>query len=141
MFQSAGGPAWGKESLLASTVDHYADLRGPDGRRPLVVVNACQTGQIGYSLTGLGGFATAFLGAREGTGDTRGKAGAFVGALWSVGDQPASTFVAALYEELKKGRTIAQASGAARAAAKDAGEGSWLAYTVYAHPNLKVQFQ
>jgi hypothetical protein len=49
-------------------------------RRPIVVLNACQIGRIGYQLTGIGGFAKAFL--------ERG-AGAFVGSLWSVGDHPA----------------------------------------------------
>jgi len=140
IFQTPQGATWGKESLLASTVDQFADLRGPDGNRPLVVVNACQTGRLGYSLTGLGGFATAFLGTREGTGDSRGRAGAFIGALWSVGDEPASTFVTELYRELLKGKSIAQASQVARAASRGAAEGSWLAYAVYAHPNLRVRF-
>jgi CHAT domain-containing protein len=138
--QTAGGTTWGKEALLASTVAEFADLRGADGNRPLVVVNACQTGRLGYALTGLGGFATAFLGTREGTGDSRGRAGAFVGALWSVGDQPASSFVSALYRELKADKTIAQAVRVARAEARAAGDGSWLAYAIYAHPKLRVRF-
>ena len=141
IVQTPQGPAWAKESLLASTVALYAgNLRGPDGARPLVVVNACQTGRVGRSLTGIGGFASAFIGTREGSGDSRGRAGAYVGALWSVGDQPATTFVQALYNELKAGRTMSQASRAARQAARAAGEATWLAYTVYAHPLLKVAF-
>ena len=141
IVQTPQGSAWAKESLLASTVALYAgNLRGPDGSRPLVVVNACQTGRVGRSLTGIGGFASAFIGSREGSGDSRGRAGAYVGALWSVGDQPATTFVQALYNELKAGRTMSQASRAARQAARAAGEATWLAYTVYAHPLLKVAF-
>ena len=134
------GQQWNKEVLQASTVEQVANLRGDDGNRPLVVVNACQTGRLGYSLTGLGGFATAFLGTREGTGDSRGRAGAFVGALWSVGDDPASGFVAELYAQLKAGKTMAQATRAARKVAGQAGEGTWLAYTVYAHPHLRLKF-
>ena len=139
VVQTARGAQWNKELLLASTVEQVADLRGMDGNRPLVIVNACQTGRLGYSLTGLGGFATAFLGTREGTGDSRGKAGAFVGALWSVGDDPASGFVAELYAQLLAGKTMSQAARAARKAAAQAGEGTWLAYTVYAHPHLKLR--
>ncbi|MCZ4314080.1 CHAT domain-containing protein [Comamonadaceae bacterium G21597-S1] len=139
VVQTGQGAQWNKEMLLASTVEQVADLRGADGNRPLVIVNACQTGRLGYSLTGLGGFATAFLGTREGTGDSRGKAGAFVGALWSVGDDPASGFVAELYAQLLAGKTMSQAVRAARKAAAQAGEGTWLAYTVYAHPHLKLR--
>ena len=139
VVQTTQGAQWNREMLLASTVEQVADLRGMDGNRPLVIVNACQTGRLGYSLTGLGGFATAFLGTREGTGDSRGKAGAFVGALWSVGDDPASGFVAELYAQLLAGKTMSQAARAARKAAAQAGEGTWLAYTVYAHPHLKLK--
>ena len=49
----------------------------------MVVLNACQVGRTGYQSTSIGGFAEAFL---------KGGAGAFVGTLWSVGDQPPSTF-------------------------------------------------
>lgn len=135
---SSGG--WAKESLLAPVVDQVANLRGPDGNRPLVVINACQTGRVGYSLGKLGGFAPAFLGAREGEAECTGKAGAFVGALWTVGDFAASSFVHELYRQLKDGRTMAQAVRAGRAKARDEGEGTWLAYTVYAHPHLRVRF-
>jgi hypothetical protein len=135
-----GTQTWAQESLRASVVDQVANLRGPDGNRPLVVVNACQTGCVGYSLSRLGGFAPAFLGAREGEAEAVGKAGAFVGALWSVGDFAASHFVHKLYCHLRAGHTMAEAARAGRQAARDAGEGTWLAYTVYAHPHLRVQF-
>lgn len=140
LVHAAEGDMLAPEMLLSSTVAQFANLRGADGNRPLVVVNACQTGRVGYALTRLGGFAPAFLGAREGTGDSRGRAGAFVGALWSVGDLAASSFVAELYQGLKAGKTMSQAVRAGRAAARKAGEGTWLAYAVYAHPHLRVSF-
>ncbi|WP_031364652.1 DUF7379 domain-containing protein [Caballeronia sordidicola] len=136
-----GRLAWYKESLDATVVDRFANFRSLDGNRPLVIVNACETGRLGYSLTKLGGFATAFLGPRLGTGDSRGRAGAFVGTLWSVDDKYASTFVEKLYAELSAGRTMAQASRAARQGAREAGDGTWLAYTVYAYPGLVVNFE
>lgn len=101
---------------------------GEDSRdyRPLVILNACQTGRRGYELSSIGGFAEAFV---------HGGAGAFVGCMWSVGDQPAFTFVEEFYRCLLAGKTVAAATSAAREAARQAGDATWLAYTVYAHPN------
>ena len=110
------------EYLSASTVEQYASLRPS---RPLVVLNACQAGRAGYQLTGIGGFARAFL--------LRG-ASAFVGTLWSVGDQPARTFTETFYQRLREGDTLAQATTVARQAAQRAGDATWLAYAVYGHP-------
>ncbi len=104
---------------------HFAE----DGSRPMVVVNACQSGRLGFKLTGVGGFAEAFL---------RRGAGAFVGTLWSVSDQPARTFTEMLYTSLLDGSTLAAATVAAREKARTAGEGSWLAYVVYGHPFTRL---
>lgn len=62
---SNGRREWAQDPLEASTVRQFANLRGAVGSRPLVVVNACQTGRAGYTLTEVGGFASAFLGTRE----------------------------------------------------------------------------
>jgi hypothetical protein len=97
----------------------------PNGDRPLVVLNACQVGRAGARMSSLGGFAQAFL--------NRG-AGAFISGMWSIGDQPASTFMTTLYGELLKGRPMSQAATRAREKARRAGDGTWLAYAVYAHP-------
>jgi len=98
---------------------------GADPTRPMVVLNACRAGRVGWSLTKLGGFAEAFL--------SRG-AGLFIGAHWSIGDQPARIFTEAFYRGLLNGGTVAEAVIAARTEARNAGDTSWLAYTVYAHP-------
>ncbi|RHW24210.1 CHAT domain-containing protein [Nocardioides immobilis] len=96
---------------------------------PLVFLNACGIGQAPSTRAEMGGFAETFL---------RGGAGAFVGCLWSVGDQPAREFVAAFYDALDTGHTIGQATLAGRRAAREAGDLSWLAYTVYAHPDARL---
>lgn len=96
---------------------------------PLVVLNACRIGRPPLTRSETGGFAEAFL---------RGGAGAFVGCLWSVGDQPATGFVTALYDQLAAGATITDATLTARRAARAAGDTSWLAYTVYAHPDARL---
>ncbi len=100
-----------------------------DGACPMVVLNACQTGRTGYQLTGVGGFAQSFLQA---------GAGLFVGALWSVLDDPASTFTNTFYEALYSGQTVTEAAIAARRQAQKEGEATWLAYAVYGHPNAKL---
>jgi hypothetical protein len=118
-----------RTQLSATTVEQQAQLAAPNGDRPLVVLNACQVGRAGARLSSLGGFAHAFL--------NRG-AGAFISSLWSVGDEPASIFVTTLYEQLLQGSPMSEAVTQARTAAKNAGDGTWLAYAVYAHPQARL---
>lgn len=113
------------EELSSGIVEAFGQLRAKDGNRPLVVLNACQAGRMGRQLTSNGGFAKAFL--------ERG-AGAFVSSLWSVLDEPASEFTQTFYDSLKNGRTIAEATIAAREQARSAGDATWLAYVVYGNP-------
>jgi triacylglycerol esterase/lipase EstA (alpha/beta hydrolase family) len=116
--------------LSATTVEQFAKLDDAVGNRPIVVINACQTGRAGYKLSGMGGFARAFL---------TGKAGVFVGALWSVGDQPACTFTEQLYRRLLAGDRLADAAISAREAARNSGEATWLAYVIYGHPHAVLR--
>jgi CHAT domain-containing protein len=118
-----------EDMLTATAVETYGNLGRPDGSGPLVFLNACQVGRAGYSLTGLGGFARAFLNI---------KAGAFVGTLWSIGDTSALTFAETFYEKLMAGKTIAETTIAARQAAKNAEDVTWLSYVVYGHPSGRV---
>jgi len=94
-----------------------------------VVLNSCRAGKTGYQLTGLGGFAPAFL-ERE--------AAVFVGALWMIGDAPALTFVQAFYQALCSGKVVAEAVSAGREAAFKAGDATYLAYVVYADPFARL---
>jgi CHAT domain-containing protein len=118
--------------LKADAVESRAQLQGADGNRPLVVLNACQAGRATWHLTGIGGFAQAFL--------KRG-AGAFIGTLWSVGDAPARHFTEALYAALKQGDDMAQAARKARATARMASDATWLSYAVYAHPHARFKVE
>lgn len=113
--------------LSVTTIGAFSKLEAPDGTRPMIVLNACQSGKAGYKLTGLGGFAQAFL---------KNGAGAFVGTLWSVGDFPARTFTEKFYCEMSDNHnTLAEAAISAREAAREAGDATWLAYAVYGHPH------
>jgi CHAT domain len=104
------------------TVEAEARLKR---HRPLVFLNACETGRVGAVLTAWGGWPNVFL---------RAGAGAFVGAAWAVRDKPAAAFSTAFYNALLDGKTLAEAAGIARAAAKKLGDASWLAFKVYGHP-------
>ncbi|HYR09081.1 MAG TPA: CHAT domain-containing protein, partial [Longimicrobium sp.] len=92
---------------------------------PVVFLNACQVGRGGHSLVDVGGFARRFVGA---------GAAAFVGAYWSVYDEPASAFAIALYDRLLAGEPFGAAALAARRSVRADGDPTWLAYTVYADP-------
>jgi CHAT domain-containing protein len=123
------GGQYVEDTLSAVVVEQFADLVAPDGNKPVVVLNACQAGRLGYQLTGSGGFAQAFL---------KGGAGAFVATLWAIGDGPARTFTETFYQELLNGSTVAEAANRARSAAEAAKDATWLAYAVYGHPHAKV---
>jgi hypothetical protein len=98
--------------------------------KPLVFLNACQVGRSAMSLTGIGGWAAQFL---------RAGAAAFIGAYWSVYDQPAHDFSQAFYKRLLAGTPIGEAVQEARKEIKPLGDPTWLAYTVFAHPRATVQ--
>jgi hypothetical protein len=105
-------------------------LRNLGRGRPLVFLNACQLGRGGLALTGVGGWANRFLQA---------GAAAFVGAHWSVSDEPAFGFMRALYERLLRGTPIGQAAREARLAVRQSSDPTtWLAYTVFAEPYAAV---
>jgi CHAT domain-containing protein len=104
------------------TLEAEARLRR---RRPLVFLNACETGRVGAALSAWGGWPPVFL---------RAGAGAFVGSAWKVRDKPAAAFSTAFYNSLLDGETLAEAASAARAEAKKLGDASWLAFKVYGHP-------
>lgn len=109
------------------------DISGPRanvGRStPLVFLNACQVGQGGMSLTGLGGWAQQFLEV---------GAAAFVGAMWNVHDNPARDFAETFYTRLLAGDTIGAATLSARQEIRRYQDATWLAYTVYGHPSAAV---
>ena len=115
-------------SFKESTVRSYGNLAAADNA-PMVVLNACQVGRLGYHLTGVGGFADAFLFA---------GAGAFVGTLWAVGDHTARNFTEALYAALRRGANLSEATREAREIARLKMDSTWLAYVVYGHPHMKI---
>jgi hypothetical protein len=125
------------DTLKATTVEQTAQLAPLDSQyRPIVVLNACESGRANRSFTSLGGFAHAFVGA---------GAGAFVGSHWSIGDSPALAFIEAMYEAVaKSGKdklTLSEAVSQARAVARGKDDATWLAYVVYGHPRASVSVE
>jgi hypothetical protein len=123
---------------LAEQAELYPrDLRGSRVRglrkaRPMVFLNACHTAQIGFALTGLGGWAERII------GDVR--ASAFIGTLWEVNDELAAEFSGTFYQTLWQGAPLGQAFHAARAHVRELSpaNSTWLAYTLYGDPNVQV---
>ena len=109
----------------ARTVEAEANLWD---RKPLVFLNACESGRLGASLTEWGGWPKTFW--------DRGAA-AFVGTSWPVREKPAQAFADTFYRALLDGLTLAEAAGGARTRAKALGDASWLAYKVYGVPGAK----
>ena len=119
-----------KDLMTPDQVTSFANFHSEEGRRPVVFLNACQTGRTGPQLTGLGGFAKAFL--EKG-------AGAFIGSLWSVGDTAALHFAEKFYQTiLMKDKSFAEAVVKARKYAKDKEDVTWLSYVAYGHPYAQL---
>ncbi len=115
------------------------DIHGPRQThiardKPLVFLNACRVGQQSWSLTQLGGWVQACVG--------RSRCGAFVGPLWSVNDWLAYEFARTFYDALQQGEIMGQAARTARERIRGLAphNPTWLAYSVYAHPNARVVF-
>ena len=82
------------------------------------------------SLSDSGGWARQYLHA---------GVGAFIGAYWSIYDQPAYDFARELYRRLLGGIPIGRAVQEARTAIEPASDLTWLAYTVFADPLAMVR--
>lgn len=99
-------------------------------RRPAFVFNACHLGREGSGLSGATGWVSQLLGA---------GAGLFLAPLWTVTDELGPVFTKTFYATLvEDGESVAAAVWAARQAVKQAGDPTWLAYSLYAHPNARV---
>jgi hypothetical protein len=100
--------------------------------RPAFFFNACEVAQQGWTLNRLGGWANRLLSQ---------GASFFLAPLWSVTDSCALEFATTLYHELERGQRLAGAVREARLAARRAGDPTWLAYSLYGHPEAQVVFR
>jgi hypothetical protein len=101
-------------------------------KRPAFFFNACESGRQAREVTRLAGWASRLVSA---------GAGLFVGPLWEVTDDGAMVFVVSFYRALARELTVAEAVHCARRhAARRSGDPTWLAYSVYGHPNATVRW-
>jgi hypothetical protein len=103
------------------------EVAGLGGKRPLVFLNACETGGSGRDLLGLGGWPASFLAA---------GAGAFLGTYWTVSGDAARAFSQGFYRRFLSGVPMGEAVRQTRqeVRARFPGDPAWLAYTAFAHP-------
>ena len=100
------------------------------GAAPFVFLSACDVGRLRSGAPGLGGFAEAFL---------RGGAGVFIGCSWAVRDDVTAVFVRTFYEQALGAQVpLGDAVLAARRAAREAGDLTALAFTVFADPRARL---
>jgi hypothetical protein len=121
------GPGQAPKQVIVDpvTLRSEAQLKA---RRPIVFLNACESGKLGPGLTSWGGWPAAFLDA---------GAGIFVGTSWPVREKPSQVFAETFYDALLAGRTLAEAATEARRKTKELGDASWLAYKVFGYPLAK----
>jgi hypothetical protein len=111
---------------------------GLTAAKPLVFLNACHSGEIGFELTDLGGWAKAFFDS---------GVSAFIGSLWEINGKLAARFAQEFYNRLwgingfeGKAQPLGQAFHEARMVIKELDEANptWLAYVLYGDPYGQV---
>lgn len=132
-YPENGDPSRAEISLAGTQTLKPTDISGVVKNlgipKPLVFLNACEVGRQGLDLTGVGGWANALLHA---------GAGALVASHWNVSDHLAVAFSTAFYKAVLAGETVAGATRAARLSIRDEGDPTWLAYTAFADPGVRL---
>src|SRR5205823_5141577 len=101
----------------------------------LVFFNACVVAEMSFALTRLGGWPKVWIDDCA--------CGAFIGPTWSVDSEYAREFARCFYDALaNEGMTLGEAMRTARRRVRELapGDPTWVAYTIYGHPNARVQF-
>ena len=110
--------------IVGSAEDHIYN------EHPSFVFNACHAARQGWTLTRLGGWANRLIGSGSAL---------FMAPMWTVSDKLALRFCQGFYEALTAGETAAEAVRKGRVEARESGDPTWLAYSVYAHPNARLR--
>ncbi|MDW8405778.1 CHAT domain-containing protein [Chloroflexus sp.] len=129
----SGALALEDRQWLACSVITGPRIRGKlHAERPAFILNACHAGRSAPMLSGASNWATHLIGS---------GAGMLIAPLWSVNDALATEFSRAYYDALlnrSQPATLAEAVWHARAAIRRPDEPTWLAYSLFAHPNATV---
>ncbi len=118
---------------LASSAITGPRIRGTlKTKRPAFILNACHVGRAAPLISGAADWATQLIGS---------GAGMLIAPLWSVNDTLATAFSKAFYTALlnpERPATLAEAVWHARTAIRQPDDPTWLAYSLFAHPNATV---
>lgn len=122
------------QQWLACSAITGPDIRNTLGdQRPSFVINACHAQHAAPMLSGAASWATQLIGS---------GAGMLVAPLWSVRDDRAKQFSEVFYEALfnpERPATVAEALWHTRQSIYEPGDPTWLAYSLFAHPNATVR--
>ena len=103
--------------------------------RPLVFINACESGRTGLTLEGLGGLASALVDV---------SCSAVIGSLWTVDDKDAFEVVQMFYGRLleaDKPLVVADVMREIREKFLDGKRDTFLAYTFFGDPNATISLR
>jgi CHAT domain len=101
--------------------------------RPIIFINACNSGRINFSITKISGWAAKFIEARVGV---------FIGTMWEVSDELALEFAKNFYTLLLRDNLpIAEAFQKSREIIRRSlpNNSTWLAYVLYAYPYAQTK--
>ncbi|MBB4951144.1 FxsC-like protein [Kitasatospora gansuensis] len=119
-----GGP------LVPALLNSAAVSRSLARNNPLIFLNACRTLGAVPDFTKMTGWAQQFLAA---------GAGAFIGTLWAVRGDKATSFATSFYTSLAEGNPFGQAVLTARREASADDDPTWLAYSAYGNPTATLE--
>lgn len=100
--------------------------------RPIIFINACHSGRVGFSFAQLDGWAEKLVEA---------NVGVFIGAMWEVNDELAYKFAETFYTALiQEHLTVGEAFKKSRKVIRDLApyNSTWLAYSLYAKPEAII---
>lgn len=102
--------------------------------RSLVFLSACRAAHEGLALTGVGGWPDRWV--------RLGHCGALLSPQWAVRDCSAGNFAGTFYRRLREGTSLGEAALDARRRLREANpsDPTYLAYSLYGHPNAIVGF-
>jgi CHAT domain-containing protein len=119
----------GEETLTLNQMRGQKIASHIENNRPAFFFNTCHGGRQIQALTGLGGWVNHVM---------KMGAGLVIAPQWEVSDTFAYQFAINFYQKLLEGKTVAEAIYHSRLEAKNQGDSTWLAYSVYGHPNAKI---
>ena len=122
----------GQNVLIAQTIQRT--LRG----RPLVLLNACESGrevmvdgEVSYTASESEGLASSFI---------LGGALGIIGTLWPIFDKGAAEFASTFYEGLLAGQSLGEDVRLARLRVRESRphDVTWASFVLYGDPTLSI---